>query len=110
MEMGEVLFYGRRWTWANNRQGEGFIEERLDMFFGSAHWFLDFEKAQVKHILLQSSDHSMLILGTVPGQIKRKSRFIFDSRWIRIQGCTEIIQHCWRKEVEGSRMYKFHKK
>lgn len=33
MRMGEMCFEGRIWTWANNRQGEGFIEERLDMFF-----------------------------------------------------------------------------
>lgn len=34
MEIREVAFRGRRWTWENNRQGEGFIEQRLDMFFG----------------------------------------------------------------------------
>lgn len=33
MEMGEIVHKGRRWTWANNKKGEGFIEERLDMFF-----------------------------------------------------------------------------
>lgn len=27
MEMEVVAFKGRRWTWANNRVGEGFIEE-----------------------------------------------------------------------------------
>lgn len=32
MGMGEIAFRARRWTWANNRQGEGFIEERLDWF------------------------------------------------------------------------------
>lgn len=41
---------------------EGFMEERLDMFFGSADWMLDFEKAEVKHILTQSSYHFMLLL------------------------------------------------
>lgn len=36
--MEEVIFKGKRWTWANNRMGEEFIEERLDMFFGSVEW------------------------------------------------------------------------
>lgn len=110
MEMREVPFCGRRWTWANNRQGEGFIEEMLDMFFGSADWFLDFEKSKVSHILLQSSDHSMIMLDTESVQSKRKSRFVFDSKWSRIQGCDETVQQCWRLDVEGSRMFRFQKK
>lgn len=31
--MEEIMHKGIRWTWVNNRIGEGFIEERLDMFF-----------------------------------------------------------------------------
>lgn len=27
MEMEEISFVGRRWTWANNYEGEGYIEE-----------------------------------------------------------------------------------
>lgn len=30
MDMEAIFFRGRRWTWANNRAGERFIEERLD--------------------------------------------------------------------------------
>lgn len=36
MEIEEIAFYGREWTWANNWNEEGFIEVRLDRFFGSA--------------------------------------------------------------------------
>lgn len=81
MEMGIVSDRGRRWTWANNRHGEGFIEGRLDMFFGSAEWMLDFDKAEVLHILKQASDHAMLFLDFKPQQPRGKSRFIFDGRW-----------------------------
>lgn len=74
MCMRELCFKGRRWTWANNRQGEGFIEERLDMFFTSAEWFLEFDQTEVQHILKQSSDHAMILLDTHPpsskGEIK----------------------------------------
>lgn len=37
MEMGQIVHKRRRWTWENNRKWEGFIEKRLDMFFGSAN-------------------------------------------------------------------------
>lgn len=64
--MGEVKFKGRRWTWENNRQGEGYIEERIDMFFDSAEWLLEYDKAEVLHLRNQSSDHSMLVLDNNP--------------------------------------------
>lgn len=110
MEMGEMNFSGRRWTWANNRVGEGFIEERLDMFFGYAKWLLDFDKAVVKHILTQSSDHSIVILDTENQQHKRKTRFIFYNRWSKQQTYAGMIQEGWNANIEGSRMFRLHKK
>lgn len=35
MSMAEIRYIGRDWTWANNKVGEGFVEERLDRFFAS---------------------------------------------------------------------------
>lgn len=35
MDMGEIKFIGDTFTWANNREGEDFIQKRLDIFFGS---------------------------------------------------------------------------
>lgn len=35
MEMKNLEFRGRRWTRENNRDHEGFVEARLDRFFGS---------------------------------------------------------------------------
>lgn len=110
MQMVEIMFKGRRWTWANNRQGEGFIEERIDWFFGSAGWILEAENAVVHHLLSYTSDHSMLMLDTHPHQTKLKSRFIYDSRWSKLNGCTEVIQDNWNKQVTGSRMFKFQSK
>lgn len=38
--MGDIKFRGEAYTWANNREGEGFIQERLDRFCGSTKWML----------------------------------------------------------------------
>lgn len=78
MEIWEIIFRGRRWTWANNRQGEGFIEEMIEMFFGSPDWMLEFDKVKVQHLMKQSSDHSMLFVDTFLHQSKQKARFIYD--------------------------------
>lgn len=75
MRMGDVKFRGDRYTWANNRESEEFIQERLDGFFGLAEWLVHFDKASVQHILRQASDHAMLLLDTKPLRNKTKSRF-----------------------------------
>lgn len=36
MEMEEIKAEGSEFTWANNRDGEEFVEEKLDRVFGAA--------------------------------------------------------------------------
>lgn len=110
MEMEVLPYNGRRWTWANNRVGEGLIEERLDMIFGLADWILEKDKAEVTHYLKHSSDHSMLLLDTQPDKPRRKTRFIFENRWCTMPGCSEVVQSSWKKSVAGSRMFQFQSK
>lgn len=74
MGMGEKKFQGDTFTWANNREGEGFIQERLDRMFGSADWMVQQNLAVVRHILRQASDHSMLLLDTHPLRQKNKGQ------------------------------------
>lgn len=68
------------------------------MFFGSEAWLLDFDKSIVQHILTQYSDLSMVLLETDQQQVIRKSRFIYDSRWSKVQSCVDVIQQGWRGE------------
>lgn len=64
--MGDIRFKEHTFTWANNREGEDFIQERLDRFFGSDNLMLQFNTAKVAHILIQVSDHSRLVLNSKP--------------------------------------------
>lgn len=48
--MVEIRFRGTEWTWANNRVGEAFVEEKLDRLFTSPEWNLQFPKAVVHHM------------------------------------------------------------
>lgn len=38
MELGDIKYKGDTYTWANNRKGEGFIQERLERFCGTVSW------------------------------------------------------------------------
>lgn len=35
MSIGEIKYAGREWTWANNREWKGSVEDRLDRYFAS---------------------------------------------------------------------------
>lgn len=72
MEMGEVQFRGDCFTWANNREQEGFIQKRLDHFFGSKDWIL---LDEFRHVVRQAPDHFFLLLDSQPQRKKSKSRF-----------------------------------
>lgn len=66
MEMDEVNSVGGMYTWANNREGEGFVEEKLDKLFGASTWLLKHPRAKLIHEEKQTSDHKLLILDSDP--------------------------------------------
>lgn len=75
------------------------------MFFGSNTWMLHFDTAEVKHIMRQASDHSLLLLDCKPERNKTKSRFIFENRWLKMQETENLIKEVWDQQIEGSRMF-----
>ncbi|CAA0813904.1 Unknown protein, partial [Striga hermonthica] len=64
MEMDEVSMVGYQFTWGNNRDAEGFVEEKLDRAYGSFEWFNTFLEASVLNIARSASDHSLILLNT----------------------------------------------
>lgn len=105
MGMAEIAFQGRPWTWANNLEDEGYIEVRLDRFFGVAGWWLDNDKIVVHHVERHSSDHCLLLLDTDPELRKRKHRFCFDKRWVTRPGVEDVVRDAWDQDCEGSPMF-----
>ncbi|CAI9098987.1 OLC1v1035730C1 [Oldenlandia corymbosa var. corymbosa] len=106
MGMDELQFEGREWTWAKNRRGEGYIEERLDRVFGSAGWLLEYPLARVIHVKRHASDHCLLFMDLSPVVQKRKVRFCFDRRWLNKEGIKEAVEKAWNSYCEGSPMHK----
>lgn len=103
--MEEVRYIGRDWTWANNRVGERFVEERLDRFFASPEWHYLFPKAVVHHVLKQSSNHCLLILEDNPVGHRAKSRFQFDKRLLDDPEFEEVVENAWNDHQQGTPMY-----
>lgn len=78
MEMEELSSVGSMFTWANNKEGNGFVKEKIDRFFVASSWLISHPKAKVLHKEKQSSDHKLIILMADPEVSKTKIRFCFD--------------------------------
>ena len=58
----DLGFSGTKYTWRNNRWGQGSIQERLDRGIANMHWRLAFPRAVVYHLGAVNSDHCPLLI------------------------------------------------
>lgn len=105
MKMTELNYKDRMWTWANNREQEGFVEERLDRFFVSLDWIMAYPQAVVTYVHKQSSDHSLLFLDSTPREVKSKKRFYMDNRSLEKEVIVMEIERAWNKPQQGHPKY-----
>lgn len=105
MDMAEISSVRYVYTWVNNQEGEEFVEEKLDRFFGAFRWLSKYPRSQVINVEKQTSDHSLLVLTTEPAVPKHKKRFCFDQRWLQWRDSNEVVEKIWNKGQEGSRVY-----
>lgn len=55
----------------------------------------DYQQVIVKHVVLEGSDHAMLVLSTVVDQSRRTKRFMYDSRWNLDLSYEKVVCDCW---------------
>lgn len=106
----DIGYDGQPWTWSNHWNDEGEIRQRLDRGLCSMGWFQVFEQARCQHLTTLASDHSMLMIDTIPATDRHKKRFYFDKRWLQKEGVHQVIERAWNIEEQGSRMFKITKK
>lgn len=105
MQMKEIGFLEREWTWANNREGKGFVEERLDRVFASPEWFIQHRHAVVHHVPKQTSDHYLLLLDDKP-QIQHAPKcFYFDKRLLELSNFERGVEQAWDVMQHGVPLY-----
>ncbi|KAH7865091.1 hypothetical protein Vadar_002091 [Vaccinium darrowii] len=101
---------GYPFTWRNNREGEGHIQERLDRAPATPSWRTRYANAKVEHVDAVGSDHNVLLLHLNPGDLQRKPFFRFDARWVQEEELAAIIEKAWTTPTPGSRFFSVNKR
>lgn len=105
LNMADLQFSGRKWTWSNNREGDDFVEERLDRFFASPDWLYHHPKARVQHISKFASDHCFLVLDDQAPSHHQARRFFFDKRMLELPDFEKTVVQGWMSATEGTQMF-----
>lgn len=91
-----MKYLENEWTLANNRKGEGFMEERLDRFFDSPEWIYQCPSDVVHHVQKQSSDHSLPMLDDMLSKQHTTRRFYFDRRFMKVSDFEKVGTGAWK--------------
>lgn len=105
MKMVDVSYIRRDYTWANSREGDDFVEERLDRFLVSTELHYHFPNAVVRYIRKQASDHCMLIMDIQPTRQHTTPRLFFDKRYLEVPGFKDEVARAWNSPQQGTLMF-----
>ncbi|XP_075670087.1 uncharacterized protein LOC142639835 [Castanea sativa] len=106
----DLGYHGYRYTWRNGREGEAFVEERLDRVCASLGWSEIYPAAKVHHLTVSYSDHDSILITTAPQNAQHNRRrqkiHCFEEKWVAHPECQKIIRDSWTQtQPSGSPMY-----
>ncbi|KAM1277853.1 hypothetical protein ACFX2J_029945 [Malus domestica] len=105
-DLMDLGYEGYPFTWRNNRESLP-IQQRLDHGLVTHGWHDLFPDTCIRHVVLEGSDHVMLLLSTEKLRIWRGRKFSFDGRWSKSKECRELVVGDWKDKTSGSHAFRF---
>jgi exonuclease III len=94
----DLGFRGPKFTWNNGRDGDAFVQERLDRVVANEGWSVQFPKADILVEGALSSDHLPIIVTLQEEPRPRCSfrNFKHEAAWVLDGSYREVIKAAWR--------------
>lgn len=99
MDLHEIPLLGRKFTWSNERTAPTLV--RLDRVFATEDWEQCFPDCLLQSLATMISDHCPLLLG-LHDCTQGKSRFHFESYWLRLEGFLDEVACSWNQLVAAN--------
>lgn len=87
-------------TWANNKEGEDYVKERLDRVVCIIEWRLMYPEVEAFALPAVGLDHSPIILSCQSNQARRKRIFRFEAFWLENDECREVVLNSWAPPIQ----------
>jgi hypothetical protein len=104
---------GPFFTWHNGREGDSFIQERLDRVVASPEWCEMFQGVRIAVEVSFTSDHAPLFISLreSPMLKRNKNFFKYEAHWGLNKECKEIVKQVWRRKfVQDNNWQNFNQK
>ncbi|KAM2566578.1 hypothetical protein TB1_009061 [Malus domestica] len=105
-ELVDLGYEGYPFTWQNNQEARP-IQLRLDHGLATSGWHELYPDTTIRHIVLEDSDHALLLMSTEKIKAWTGRKFSFDARWSKMKECRDLVAGEWWVRPEGSHAFWF---
>ncbi|KAM1745805.1 hypothetical protein ACFX11_012502 [Malus domestica] len=89
-ELVDLGYEGYPFTWRNYQEARP-IQLRLDRGLATSWWHDLYPDTTIRHVILEGSDHALLLLSTEKTKAWTGRKFSFDGRWSKLNKCRDLV-------------------
>ncbi|KAJ9561753.1 hypothetical protein OSB04_006913 [Centaurea solstitialis] len=106
VDVFDVRFTGIHYTWCQKPKEEGGLRRKLDRILANVEFTNLFADAQARFLPRGLSDHSPGIVSFKGGVRPKRYGFKFDNFLVHDPKFRDIVQNCWKMDVQGTFMFR----